>query len=106
MSKKDKSLAKSLGESEIEKRLLALRVRPFAELADLPAHKTDRLKSGKYEVYVTTYRDDPSDGVVQVVVQAGFDMRFGFSWRHADGFRISRDDSISDLQEKDLYEFV
>jgi hypothetical protein len=106
VSKEDKSTAKSLGESEIAKRLTALRVRPCAELAALPNYETDRLKSGKYEVYVTTYRDKLSDGDVQIVVQSGFNTRFGFGWRHANGFVVSKDDSISDMQEKDLYEFI
>lgn len=106
MSKEDKSRAKALGESEIAKRLVALRERSFAELAALPKHETDRLQSGKYEVYVTTYRDELDDGTVQVVVQSGFDTRLGFGWRHADGFVVSTDDSVADMPEKNIYEFI
>ncbi|MDH3545693.1 MAG: hypothetical protein OEN22_01250 [Gammaproteobacteria bacterium] len=106
MSKEDEKKAVALGKSEMEKRLAALRHQTFDELAALPDHKTDNFKSGKYEVKVTTYRDNLDDDVLQVAVQWYFRIRLGFGQIGADGFTITRENVVRDMEEKALYEFM
>ena len=106
MSKDDKLRAQSLGASEMRSRLAALRQNTYSELAALPDHETDTLKSGEYEVKLTTYRDDLDDGRLQIVVQSYFHIRLGFGRIGADGFTISNDGTTQDMKEKDLYDFT
>ena len=105
MSKEDKNNAVALGQSVMEKHLAALRHQTYDELAILPDHETDDLKSGNYEVKLTTYRDSLEDGRLQVVVQWYFHIRLGFGQIGADGFTISKDSAARDLEEKELYDF-
>ncbi len=106
MSKEDKLRAKALGTAEMEKRLATFRQMTYADLLGLPDNKTDNLNSGKYAVQVTTYRTDLQDDGLQIAVQWYFHIRLGYGWIGADGFMISTDDEIRDLEEKELYEFT
>ena len=106
MSKEDKVNAEALGKSEMKKRLAALRQKSFNELSVLPNYETDNLKSGNYEVKVTTYRDKLDDDLIQIAVQWYFHVRLGFGHIGADGFTISREDVVRDMEEKALYEFM
>ena len=106
MSKEDKLRAQALGETELEKRLAALREKPFDELAGLPNYEVDDLDAGKYEVSITTYRDSLEDGRLQIVVQWYFHMRLGFGQIRADGFTISKDNVTEKMDEKVLYDFM
>ncbi len=106
MSKDDKFQAKSLGITELQSRLAALRQKTYVELAVLPEVETDNLKSGKYEVKLTTYRDSLEDGGLQIVVQWYFHIRLGIGRIGADGFTMSRGGTTRDLEEKDLYDFT
>lgn len=106
MSKKEKEEAKKLGTSETERRLNALRDKPFAALAMLPKYETDNLKSGKYEVKITTYRDDLAEDGLQIVVQSYFHVRLGMGWIHADGFTISKQNDVESMEQEQLYSFM
>ena len=106
MSKEDKENAEALGESEMKKRLAALRQKSFDELSVLPDYETINLKSGKYEVKVTTYRDNIEDDLLQIAVQWHFHIRLGFGHIGADGFTITSENVVRDTEEKALYEFM
>ena len=95
-----------MGKSEMDKRLAALRRQTFDELAALLAYETEDLRSGKYKIKVTTYRDDLEDDVLQIAVQWYFHIRLGFGQIGADGFTITRENVVHDMDEKALYEFM
>lgn len=106
MSKDEKLRARSLGTSEVQKRLAVLRQKAYAELSVLRDCETDNVKCGKYEVKITTYRDSLEDGRRQIVVQWYFHIRMGYGQIGADGFRISKDGATRDMEEQDLYDFM
>jgi len=101
VSRKEKEEAQKLGTSEIDRRLNALRDKTNAELAKLPKYETDNLKSGKYELKITTYRDNLAEGSLQIVVQ-----RLGMGWIHADGLTISKDNDAKSMEQEQLYSFM
>ena len=106
MSKEDTRRAKEFGESELDKRLVALRKKSFDELSAIPDYETEDLKAGQCEVKVTTYRDTLEDGRLQIVVQWYFNIRLGFGHTGANGFTIGKDNATQNVEEKALYEFM
>jgi hypothetical protein len=66
----------------------------------------DKLKPGKYEVKITPYRDGLDDGRIQIVVQSYFQVRLGMGLILVDGFTISRDNGVHDMEAESLYEFI
>ena len=88
--------------------LASLRAMSYAELMQLPTHKTIELPGFGRRVTLTTYRDllKNHDSDLQIAVQMFAHGRFGFSRVWARGFRITTQGKYCDLAEKELYEYT
>lgn len=88
--------------------LATLRSMSYAELRQLPAHKTIELTGFGRRVTLTTYMDllKSHESDLQIVVQMFAHGRLGFSRVWAGGFRVTTQGTYRDLEEKELYEYT
>jgi hypothetical protein len=88
--------------------LATLRSMSYAELRQLPAHKTIELTGFGRRVTLTTYMDllKSHESDLQDAVQMFAHGRLGFSRVWGRGFRVTTQGNYRDLEEKELYEYT
>jgi hypothetical protein len=87
-----------------QRRLEALRAKPFAELAQLPAFEEERVAGNKAVLGI--HRDTLSDGRVRIVIQAVVVGWLGFSSIEVHGFTAGTDEVTTLLKEEELWDFT
>lgn len=106
MLKKAKEEATALDKTESHKRLSVLRQKSFDELIGLPGVETETHRTEKNNVEITTYRDHYESDVLQIAVQWYFHIWLGYGRIGAEGFTITKDNVIRDMDEKILWQYT
>jgi hypothetical protein len=84
--------------------LASLRSRSWEQLKNLTLQETSTV--GPKGEMLSIFHDELPDGKMLVVVQTHIRGWLGFSQVRADGFRISRDGTITELRDEDLWDFT
>jgi|SRR5579872_23208 len=87
-----------------EARLAALRSQPYAQLVQLPPHRSETI--GDTKALLAVWRDDIGAGRLRIVVQGVVPGWLGSAFVRPYGFTIEPDGSIAPLREEELWDFT
>jgi hypothetical protein len=83
-----------------------LKSKTHAELALLGEYQDEKITDGDGTIVVAVWKDVLASGELRLVVQAYRHVLVGVGTMSAEGFRVDRNNTISDLTEEEIREFT